>query len=598
MPVVLFLFVLSVYLRTCCGLIYWKDSGELVSAVSTMGICHPSGYPVYTVVGWLFTRLPAGDIAFRLNLMSVVAGAAVSIAVFCFLRRAGLPVPGAAGGAMLPMFAHEIWLQSSVTEIYSFSLLLFTLAAMFLAGRSVRDLHLGVFCLGLATAHHLTTVLLLPAYAVLSRHHLRALSVRTAGSVLLAGILAGSSLLYLPVRSHRDPPADFGDPETLATFANHIRTQHYESKMWPETLEPVLKRTGVIGMLMVKQYGPGLAAAGITGIVILLLSQSWRVFTILFAGAHCAFLLYPPDHSFLIPLILLLGIAAVLALNAVREILVRIPHIRPAIRRSLEMLLVFGPVLVLLNVNYAFVDKSAHRAAWDYSRRLLGDLPSDAVVLTGGDNGFSLVRYARMCEGYRTDVIHVHRPMITWPNHLPRLVRRFPDWLAVPSRLESEIEAELMQVHPEAATARDHARYVRLAARLSGRAAVDHPVFWEGGSDVSGFYRHLVPEGILYRFSLRETTLPLGDGLTRYWIPLAGAIENDTSLLLDHNAVSEYAVVLYNLSGYCGLHGDRSLRQRFALMAERLWRIQLDADPHNELVEGMSELIGGTVKGG
>ena len=52
------------------------DSQELTVVVASLGLTHPTGYPLYTWVGWLFTRLwPFGEIAHRTNLLSAVLGA-------------------------------------------------------------------------------------------------------------------------------------------------------------------------------------------------------------------------------------------------------------------------------------------------------------------------------------------------------------------------------------------------------------------------------------------------------------------------------------------------------------------------------------------
>ncbi|MBW2474999.1 MAG: DUF2723 domain-containing protein, partial [Deltaproteobacteria bacterium] len=43
-----------------------------------LGVPHPPGYPTYTLLGWLFTRLPFGSIAWRVNLLSSVSTAAAA----------------------------------------------------------------------------------------------------------------------------------------------------------------------------------------------------------------------------------------------------------------------------------------------------------------------------------------------------------------------------------------------------------------------------------------------------------------------------------------------------------------------------------------
>ena len=63
----------------------FDDSLEFQVVLPTLGIAHPSGYPLYTLVGKLFTLLlPLRDPAGRTNLLSALA-AAGAVAVFYLL---------------------------------------------------------------------------------------------------------------------------------------------------------------------------------------------------------------------------------------------------------------------------------------------------------------------------------------------------------------------------------------------------------------------------------------------------------------------------------------------------------------------------------
>ena len=74
-PALVLIISLFVYLSALCPGISLGDAGELISASYTLGIAHPPGYPVYTLLGKLFTFLPFGTIAGRINLMTAILGA-------------------------------------------------------------------------------------------------------------------------------------------------------------------------------------------------------------------------------------------------------------------------------------------------------------------------------------------------------------------------------------------------------------------------------------------------------------------------------------------------------------------------------------------
>ena len=81
--------VFAVYAAGACRTIYVGDSGELVAAVHLLGIPHPSGYPLYVLLGKLWTLLvPIGSVALRMSLFSAAAGAATGATLYWTARRA------------------------------------------------------------------------------------------------------------------------------------------------------------------------------------------------------------------------------------------------------------------------------------------------------------------------------------------------------------------------------------------------------------------------------------------------------------------------------------------------------------------------------
>ena len=53
------------------------DGGEFQFVPYLLGVAHPTGYPLYTLLGWLWSHLlPVGDVAYRMNLFSALLGGA------------------------------------------------------------------------------------------------------------------------------------------------------------------------------------------------------------------------------------------------------------------------------------------------------------------------------------------------------------------------------------------------------------------------------------------------------------------------------------------------------------------------------------------
>ena len=73
--VVVFAVPLVVYTAMLAPSVLPGDSGEFQFAAPTLSIPHPTGYPLYLLLGKLFSALPIGNTAYRINLLSAVAAA-------------------------------------------------------------------------------------------------------------------------------------------------------------------------------------------------------------------------------------------------------------------------------------------------------------------------------------------------------------------------------------------------------------------------------------------------------------------------------------------------------------------------------------------
>src|ERR1017187_6109485 len=63
--------VFVVYLQTLAPSVDFIDAGELATDCATLGIFHPTGYPVFTLIGWVFAHLPiASTVILRMNIMA------------------------------------------------------------------------------------------------------------------------------------------------------------------------------------------------------------------------------------------------------------------------------------------------------------------------------------------------------------------------------------------------------------------------------------------------------------------------------------------------------------------------------------------------
>ena len=221
-----FLLPFGLYLLTLAPTIYNLDSAELTTAAATGGILRATGYPLYLTLGNLWTRLPIGDVGYRMNLLSALAGAATILLADRILQRLRVGPLASFGALGLLAVAPAFWSMSVVAEVYTLQTLL--MAGLVLAllrwaeapmapGRAAG---LGLV-LGLAACHHAATALLLPgllafvlASAPAALRRPRVLAAAAAG--LAIGL---APLLYLPLRYAAAPAFNYaGAFDTAGRF--------------------------------------------------------------------------------------------------------------------------------------------------------------------------------------------------------------------------------------------------------------------------------------------------------------------------------------------------------------------------------------------
>lgn len=213
-----------VYWFTLAPTIQGFDSAELTVGAIDLGFVHPTGYPLYMLVGHLFSKLPIGNIAFRLNLMSAFFGSLTIMLLYLLVyqqkRQGLLSLALVALFAMTPVF----WSQAIRAEVYTLHtfLMVLTLFCWYTAYKSQRiACYAACFIwLGLGVANHLTTIWLWISILIvsisLSGRWKRVTFWGTLGGLLIVGIL----YLYFPIRSLADIRIDYIRPYFGIDFKN------------------------------------------------------------------------------------------------------------------------------------------------------------------------------------------------------------------------------------------------------------------------------------------------------------------------------------------------------------------------------------------
>lgn len=394
----------GLYLLTLCQTVFWYDSAEYVTAAVTLGIPHPPGYPLYTIIGHLFTWLPV-EPAVAVNAMSATFAAVAVALTYLVCRRLDLHrAPSTVGAATLGG-GQLFWANAVVAEVYCPALAVVALV-LYLLLRARQQGRFGLVALaaliaGLGLGIHLSIATFGLGFALLvwagetpveRPSDLGALAAgselpaRLRRSLVAAGMAFLGSLifLYLPLRAAQKPPLNFGDPSTYERFKWVISGGTY--KGWFLEEFDFLPRT----LAMADAFAEQLHLAGVV-LAMLGLFWLWKrrpletLALLLMAAGNIGFFFRYEVHDlavFFLPTTLVLccfvgaGAQALIALvaNAVTE------QRAPAMRRLLQgALLAFAAALAL--GNYRAVDMSDFNETEKFIAAMADTLPNDAIIL-------------------------------------------------------------------------------------------------------------------------------------------------------------------------------------------------------------------------
>ncbi|MGH2584674.1 MAG: protein O-mannosyl-transferase family, partial [Dehalococcoidia bacterium] len=272
--------LLVLYLNTIPPTITWwfggADSGELVTAAETLGVAHPTGYPLFTLLGFLSTRVPVGEIAGRVNTMNAVLAALAAGGIALSVVAIGTdivrsPTARSAAGAVAALAVATsslYWSQAIIAEVYALQAFLIALILLAWAWPRTPPVVRGV-AHGLSLTNHLTAVVFLIAALVALIRPGRPVNWRAAA--WFTGGLAAALALYalLPLRAAQDPLANWGDPDTPSRFLAHVTGRQYRGLVDAGDAPGAVRNLLSLVRLMIEDLPPWVlpaAGAGLYGL--------------------------------------------------------------------------------------------------------------------------------------------------------------------------------------------------------------------------------------------------------------------------------------------------------------------------------------------
>jgi len=493
-----------VYGRMAAPGVLAGDSGELQFAAWLAGLSHPTGYPLYLILGWLWSHgldaLGLAGPARAMTLLSALFGAlAVGLTYLLAVALIGQSRAGdhsarpaeriaALIAALTFAWTPTLWSQAVITEVYTLHAALVA-ALLWLALLWRGSAETGFFpktpvsltalalLFGLGLAHHRATLLLLPVLLVFLAWQAPKGYWRWR-QVLLLALLAFTPLLlylYVPLRAPATPylaidlwpgqPTQLVDvsPAGLASyllgqgFAGEIQSPARAIAAAPSLIQRFAAELTAIGLLL-----------AVVGVAVLALRRHWALLWLLGASfllltGFNLFYTIGDIAVFYIPSYLIacvwIGVAAAwLAGLVAAAVNRRWVGLGDGAGIATAVLLAALPVYLFLSHAPA-QDRSQDTAAADGWQALLAANPAPNAVLVSNDRDELMpLWYLQQVEGVRPDLAGV------FPLLLPE-----PGWLDVGQAVDSalstgrpvylikpmpglEVKAELGQADPSGLT--------------------------------------------------------------------------------------------------------------------------------------------------
>jgi hypothetical protein len=401
-----------------------EDDGLFILSSYFLGIEHPPGYPLFTLIGHLFTYLPFGSVAYRVHLASALFGALTCGAAWLCARA----LVGGRLAAYLAALALGVspvfWSQAIIAEVYTLNTFFF-LALVFMGlqacppsaqgGTSAGDSRLlpwMALVFGLSLSNHYPLMLLVaPAFVILLWPLHREL-LRRFGALAWLVILGLLPYVWMVRRSWMALPISFNGPlesiQEIVFFlsrAGYADIDHSVSATWLDHVRffdffcrELVRQFAVIGTLLAvagfavqwRILGRRVAAfltlafLGPSVLLLVLLGLDYDSFR-----AH-VFHVFPLPAYAIGALWMALGFAWALQRYALR------PSYQLAAGAAV-MAVIFA---VGARINLLGSDDWGAR----YAQTVLKTLPANAVVITTGDPDLAPIAYFHMIENQRPDI--------------------------------------------------------------------------------------------------------------------------------------------------------------------------------------------------
>lgn len=453
LAIILFVFFFSLYVYTAVPGIHDGDSGELAAATNTLGLAHPTGFPLYILSAKLFTLLPIGEVAFEINIYSSLLIAFAIVFFFFTLRKLDASTTSSFLTSFVLGFGHTIWSHSGVTGVYSIAILFvsifFFLFSKWLKEKTPKLLYWYAFLYGLSFGTHALMLSMVGSFIFMVWQSKRSATQKDFSlvKVVLLFLVPFLQYFYVPIAYGRNVIVNWGEINNIRDFINYITQMDYSDKIFTRSFDIVVLFTKKATELIISEFTILFFILAVLGTILLIKKNKKAVLLLstvtltnmgimlMYGNNQDLIVLY----RYLFPTYMVLSIVIAYLIDSVFK----------QTKNRLIIFLIFCALIAGLSwefkSSYALNNRRNNFIISDFADNLLSSMENGSIIISSGDPITGPLWYMQSI-GKRNDLIIISGDLIRYDWYIRNLNKRYPDVVNEDLLEQSGVGARLSEI--------------------------------------------------------------------------------------------------------------------------------------------------------
>jgi len=452
-----FIIPFIVYITTLAPGLYFIDTGELAAVCIRLGTAHPTGYPLFTLLGNIFSKIPIGEYIYRLNLMCALQSSITVLVffnlVYFILTKLNLNSDKdekkkffgkdennlvaliiSFSSSMVLAFSNTFWNTSNSLEVYSLHVL-FIVSVIYIFLKACNDyvMHSGkddlkywllfTFILGLSFTNHLTSIFLSVGFIYLY-FAINGFSKVSFQKILLMAIpfvLALTVYVYFFIRGDNSIIA-WGNPINFDNFYRHVSGKQFSVWMFTST-DSASKQFSHFTDIFPKEFFYIPVIISIFGLILSFIKQKkFFYYTLLLFVFNILYAINYDIHDIDTYFLLAFVVTSIWFALGLRFIIDKL-------KLNLSVVVLIAIVIPLTSIygNYKENNLSKSNYVKEYTENVFKSARKNSIIMsTQWDFWVSASFYYQLVNNFRPDVIVIDKELMRKSWYLKHLKDHYP----------------------------------------------------------------------------------------------------------------------------------------------------------------------------